>query len=81
MTKIDHYMVDYEDFKGDVHFANDTFITDLKDAKALAKRRSKQQPCSAAVVAYAPLSDGTYDAVGDIKYFDGVISDRNGVLA
>jgi len=89
MSKVHHYMVDFEGKDGKVHFANDRELFDLKDAKALARRQSKLQPCSAAVVAFVvsrrsldnPTVAVTYEAVGHVAYFDGRVSDTAGVFA
>lgn len=79
---IDHYMVDYADDNGDVQFANDTPLTSLTKAKALASKTSLQYDTGAYVVAYTKVGAdlGTFRACGHISFFDGRQSDTDGVV-
>ena len=82
MSKVHHYMVDFEDAAGSVQFANDAYLFDLAAAKKLAAKTSKTTPHqSAYVVAFADKHDGTFDALGHVGYFDGRVSDTAGVFA
>lgn len=77
---VHHYMVDYEDGAGNVRFANDTELFDLRAASALAKAESRKHG-RAAVVAYDPDPKvGTFVAVGHVMFSDGQQSDVDGVL-
>jgi hypothetical protein len=83
MTKpVHHYMVDFEDAGGAVKFANDTHLSSLDEAKALARETSlTAESGSAAAVAFTDKGDGTYEAVGHVMFHHGEVSDEDGVLA
>jgi hypothetical protein len=73
-------MVDYlAPGTDDVKFANDTPITSLTKAKALASRQSKAVDTGAYVVAFAAVDGGkSFVAVGHIAFYDGKQSATDG---
>jgi hypothetical protein len=78
--RVHHYMVEYEDEAGGIHFANDAEMTSLTAAKALASRQSKKFSDGAYVVAFHEDADGRYSAIGHISFFDGKQSETDGIV-
>lgn len=82
MSKIHHYMVDFEDEAGTIRFANETPIHSLSQAKQLAKDTSLVvEGGSASAVAFSENGDGTFTPVGHVAFYLGEVSDEDGLTA